>query len=99
MFENSKQDTVCSRFYGFCSVLQNNDVFTLICTENVVGKIVFLIFLFQQNRFTSSVKGMLLWNPPTQEQHGLFPSGNLTNMHKIGKFASVGFNSQLLANT
>ena len=32
-------------------------------------------------------------------QHGLSSSGNLINMHKIGKIASVGFNSQLLANT
>ena len=32
-------------------------------------------------------------------QHGLPPSGNLINMYKIGKIASVGFNSQLLANT
>ena len=32
-------------------------------------------------------------------QHGLSPLGNLINMHKIGKIASVGFNSQLLANT
>ena len=32
-------------------------------------------------------------------QHGLSPSGNLINMHKIGKMASVGFNSQLLTNT
>ena len=28
-------------------------------------------------------------------QHGLSPSGNLINMHKIGKIASVGFSSQL----
>ena len=34
-----------------------------------------------------------------QVQHGLSPSGNLINMHKIGKIASVGFNSHLLANT
>ena len=36
---------------------------------------------------------------PTRAQHGLSPSGNLINMHKIGKIASVGFKSQLLANT
>ena len=35
----------------------------------------------------------------TRVQHGLSPSGNLINMHKIGKIASVRFNSQLLANT
>ena len=34
-----------------------------------------------------------------QVQQGLSPSGNLINMHKIVKIASVGFNSQLLANT
>ena len=32
-------------------------------------------------------------------QHGLSPSGNLINMHEIGKISSVGFSSQLLANT
>ena len=37
-------------------------------------------------------------NLVTQVQHGLSPSGNLINMHKIGKIASDGFNSQLLAN-
>ena len=35
----------------------------------------------------------------SRAQHGLSPSGNLINMHKIGKIACVGFNSQLLANT
>ena len=35
----------------------------------------------------------------TRVQHELSPSGNLINMHKIGKIASVGFNKQLLANT
>ena len=35
----------------------------------------------------------------SRAQHGLSPSGNLINMHKIRKIASVGFNSQLLANT
>ena len=34
-----------------------------------------------------------------REQHGLSASSNLINMHKIGKIASVGFNSQLLANS
>ena len=32
----------------------------------------------------------------TRAQHGLSPSGNLINVHKIGKIASVGFNSRLL---
>ena len=32
----------------------------------------------------------------TRAQHGLSPSGNLINMHKIGEIASLGFNSQLL---
>ena len=35
----------------------------------------------------------------SRAQHGLSPSGNLINMHKIGKIASVGFNSQLFTNT
>ena len=35
----------------------------------------------------------------TRAQHGLSPSGNLINMHKIDKITSVGFSSQLLANT
>ena len=38
-------------------------------------------------------------NPASQVQHGLSPLGNHINMHKIGKIASVGFNSLLLANT
>ena len=38
-------------------------------------------------------------NDYARAQHGLSPSGNLINMHKTGKIASVGFNSQLLANT
>ena len=32
-------------------------------------------------------------------QHGLSPTGNLINMHKISKIVSVGFSSQLLADT
>ena len=41
---------------------------------------------------------LVFWNVPegeemAQAQHGLSPSGNLINMHKIGKIASVGFNS------
>ena len=48
---------------------------------------------FNTNTNTADVKKI------TKVQHGLSPSGNLINMHKIGKIASVGFNSQLLANT
>ena len=36
-----------------------------ISAENVTRKNVFLIFLIQQNRFTISVEGVLLWNPPS----------------------------------
>ena len=39
------------------------------------------------------------WTDRARVQHGLSLSGNLINMYKIGKIASVGFNSQLLANT
>ena len=35
----------------------------------------------------------------SRAQHGLSPSGNLINMHKIAKLASVGFNSQLQNST
>ena len=48
---------------------------------------------------TGLVKIFVRVLPLTRAQHGMSPSGNLINMHKIGKIASVGFNSQLLANT
>ena len=41
---------------------------------------------------------MILKNCHSRAQHGLSPSGTLINMHKIAKIASVGFDSQLLAN-
>ena len=49
---------------------------------------------FKTRRIEHSKSKMIL----TRVQHGLSPSGNLINMHKIGKIVSVGFNSQLLAN-
>ena len=67
----------------------------------------FLDTLIQRNQDgTISVK---VYRKPThtnqylsftsRAQHGLSPSGNLINMHKIDEIASVGFNSHLLANT
>ena len=48
--------------------------------------------------FTVSKECGVTNNAKTRAQHGLSPAGNLINMHKISKF-SVGFNTQLLANT
>ena len=35
----------------------------------------------------------------SRAQHRLSPAGNLINMHKIGKIASLSFSSPILANT
>ena len=46
------------------------------------------VFLFKGPFLTKKCVGLL-----QGVQYGLSPVGNLINMHKIGKIASVGFNS------
>ena len=48
---------------------------------------------------THRINAFTIFNSLECNMDCLRPSGNFINMHKIGKIASAGFNSHLLANT